>query len=109
MVMGMRSVNPQPIFCGIRPALRVFTGSLPVLFCHIGEQLGSARASASQSLECGGQISLVVPQSGSKRILIVSLNQRSLFDQQPSQPDCAGRFTICQVLDDLACTPLSGK
>src|SRR5262245_60800999 len=105
--MRVRGVNPQPIFGRVPPALGVRSFAPPFFFGHPFDQLRGARSRGAERFEGGSDVASVIPKPQRKQILVVSLDDRIVFDQQPPQSDRAGHLAVGQVLDDLGGAPFA--
>src|SRR5215475_7099987 len=105
--MRVRGVNPQPIFGRVPPALGVRAYTPPLFFGHSFEQLRRRRPRGSERFERGRDVALVVPEPRRKQILVIAMDDRVVFGQQPPQPDRAGHLAVGQVLDDLGGAPFA--
>src|ERR1700687_3184933 len=99
MVVSVRGVNLQPVFGGVRTAFRMCALALPIFLAHQIKQLRSRGACAAERFQGGSRVAVVVVQSRGKRFLVVALNQWMIFDQQASQPQGAGGFTVGEVMN----------
>src|SRR5262245_1091356 len=103
----MRGVNQQPIFSRVPPALCVRSFAPPVFFGHPFEQLRGGRPRCAEGFESRRDVAFVVPKARRKQILVVSMDDRIVFDQQPPQSDRAGHLAVGKVLDDLSGAPFA--
>jgi hypothetical protein len=81
----------------------------PILLSHVLEQLRGGRARAAKRIEGGRDFAIVIIQTPGVGVLIVALNQRMIFDQQPSQTETAGRFTVSEMMNYFCRAPLAGE
>src|SRR5215510_2529486 len=105
--MRVRGVNPQPVFGRVPPALGVRAFAPPLFFGHSLKQLRRGRPRGAERFERGRDVALVVPEPRRVQILVITLDDRIVFGQQPPQPDRAGHLAVGQVLDDLGGAPFA--
>src|SRR3989442_15321995 len=80
VIMSVRGIDRQPIFGGVSATFGVRAFTPPVFILHEVEQLRGSGASAAKRIQSGSDISVVIIQARCERVLIVTLDERMVFD-----------------------------